>query len=73
MKEIINRRVAAGMIAGAIALSACATTEQATPSFPQRFETPSPTVIVESPTPGMTSSPIESPIPTPKETLSPME
>ena len=69
MKEIINRRLAAGMIAGSIALSGCVTTEQATPSFPQSFETPSPTIIF-SPSPAIevTPSPSVEPTTTPSPT-----
>jgi hypothetical protein len=74
MKEIINRRLAAGMIAGAIALSGCATTEQATPSFSQSFEVPSPTVIF-SPSPSIEVTPSPSveptPSPTPEKTPTP--
>src|ERR1035437_7802140 len=65
MKERFNRKIVAGMIAGSIALSGCATTEQATPSFPQRFDTPSPTIIFSpSPTIEITPIPTQEPLPT---------
>jgi endo-1,4-beta-xylanase len=65
MKERFNRKIVAGMIAGSIVLSGCATTEQPTPSFPQRFETPSPTIIFSpSPTIEITPIPTQEPLPT---------
>ena len=76
MKERFNRKLAAGLIAGSIALAGCAPTEQATPSVIKSFEAPSPTVIF-SPSPSIDVSPLPSasveptPSPTPEKTPTP--
>ena len=67
MKELLNRKLAAGLIAGSIALAGCAPSEQATPSVIKSFEAPSPTVIFSpSPSIDVTSSPAPSVEPTPE-------
>ena len=79
MKELLNRKLAAGLIAGSIALAGCAPTEQATPSFIKSFEAPSPTIIFSpsptidvTPTPSVEPSQSSEPTPSPTAEATPV-
>ena len=75
MKELLNKKLAAGLIAGSIALAECAPTVQATPTEIAKVS-PSPlssTGIEVSPSPSIdvTPSPSAEPSPTPEVTPTP--